>query len=657
MSLPLSTTVACSSNAFSRKSQVALEYCYLRRSKDAKCSIFWVNAATVARFEESFNQIASECGIIPPDGTKSDAALQLKDWLEARHVGPWLMVIDNVDDEDAFFRGRMTVGKTPSECLPQCQKGSLLFTTRSRDVAFDVANPETSITIRELGKTEGLDLVRKRLRGNEPDSLIFELLQELEYIPLAITQAIAFMVKRQRTIQQYLEQYRKSDAIEAEFPNHELSDHERLENTSESVAETWKLSFGSIRDSNQRVADLLCLINFFQHQGIPAILLQDADEAGDRFDFQEAAANVKAFSFIDKNDSVFSTHRLVQLATRWWLEEEIPTDVDKWAFEALKSIASQFPEPNSEPNAEYFKFGEVLLPHAEHILQYQFKTTTEYSELIRAKLLASSGRYIQWYGNYDEARSRFQQSFDVNCKYLGEKHVDTLASMELLGWAISIFHKDLSGLPILQQVLESRREVLGEDDPRTIDSLSDFAAAISLTGDHAESEKLQREALARSERILGPKNNNTLNCMAHLANALEEQGKLEEATELSRDAYEKKRDLLGHLNPDVLTAEHNWAYMLCQDNERIEEALTIYERNLRSKREVLGPHHNETLASAYNLITYLILSDRFAEAQELCERCLAETRNGSHKNNMRLQEWIVKIEDYRQCLVGIDGAQ
>ncbi|RFU73930.1 short-chain dehydrogenase [Trichoderma arundinaceum] len=637
------------------KSQVALEYCYRRRNKGDRCSIFWVNAATVARFEESFNRIASECGITSPDSAKSDAALLLKNWLETQHVGPWIIVVDNVDDKDAFFRGKMATGKAPSECIPHCQNGSLLFTTRSRDIAVDVANPEIPITIHELGKAEGLNLIRKRLRGDYSEDLVFALLQELEYIPLAITQAVAFMVKRQRTIQQYLQQYRKSDATKAKFLNYEFSDHARPENTLESVAKTWKLSFESIRNSNRRAADLLCLINFFQHQGIPAILLQDEDEAEDDFDFQEAAALLKAFSFIDENDSVFSTHRLVQLATRWWLEEEVPEDVDRWAFEALKSIASQFPEPSSRPEPEYFKLGEILLPHAELILQYQFKATNENSELMKAKLLASSGRYIHWSGNYDEARIRFERSFEIRYKHLGEKHVDTMTSMGLLGWTLSIFDKDLLALPILKRLVENRREVLGEDDPRTIDSLSDLATAIALTEDYAESETMQREALARSERILGLRNNDTLNCMAHLAEVLDEQGKAQEAAKLLREVYEIKKDLLGHLHPDVLVVEHNLAFMLSEDNEKTEEAFSLYESNLRNKREVLGPDHSETFVTAYNLIIKLAMSDRVIEARELCEQCLAEASDGPHKSNPRSQEWLTKIDGIRQRLMDVDN--
>lgn len=616
-----------------------------------------MNAATVARFEESINRIASECGMKTPDGAKSDTALLLKNWLEIRHVGSWLMIIDNVDSGDAFFRGKMTVGKSPSECIPHCHNGSLLFTTRTRNVAFDAANPAEPIIIQQLGKAEGLTLVKKRLRQNCSETLIFELLEELEYIPLAITQAIAFMVKTKRTVEQYLSQYRKSSTSKTKFLSYEFSEHARPENTLESVTKTWRLSFESIRNSNRRAADLLCLINFFQHQGIPAILLQDEGEAEDDFAFQQAIALLEAFSFIDENNSVFRTHRLVQLATRCWLEEEVPEDVDRWAFEALKSIASQFPQTLFEFGPEYFKLAEILSPHAELILQHQFKKNTKEIELAKAKLLMSSGRYIHWNGNYGEARLRFERSMTINNNYFGEKHVETLASMGLLGWTMAVFDKDAKAVPLLKRVVENRREILGDDDRRTIDSLSDLATAIALTGNYAESETMQLEALARSERILGRKHNDTLNCMGHLAVVLYKQGKAEEAAKLQRKAYITWTELLGNIHPATLIAEHNLALMLSENDETLEEAFSLWRFNLKTKTEVLGPNHSGTLITATVFIQELVQRRRIAEARELCAQCLAKADDDLYKDNPSSQELLIEIKSIQQRLLETDTGE
>lgn len=280
------------------------------------------------------------------------------------------MVVDNVDDQDTFFITQMRTGRIPSECIPHCARGSLIFTTRSSDIAFDVANPAKPIMIQEMQVAEDLELAKKRLPRDTPQELLIELLEALEFIPLAITQASAFMAKRRKGVRSYLELYRKSGATKMRLLNFEFSGHGRPGSSMESVAKTWMLSFEAIRESNPRAAELLCLITFFQHQAVPVILLQDEGE--DEFDFQDAITALKAFSFVDANeeDTMFSTHRLVQLATRWWLDKEMPSETERWASAALSSVATHFPKPISQPDTEYFTLGESLLPHAELMLQH-----------------------------------------------------------------------------------------------------------------------------------------------------------------------------------------------------------------------------------------------------------------------------------------------
>lgn len=86
------------------KTQIAIEFCHRRQQLNPKCSVFWVNAATTARFEESFRRIATLCGLTKPEDCGSELTFVLKNWPEFQHKHPWLMVIDNVDDKNVFFR-------------------------------------------------------------------------------------------------------------------------------------------------------------------------------------------------------------------------------------------------------------------------------------------------------------------------------------------------------------------------------------------------------------------------------------------------------------------------------------------------------------------------------------------------------------------------
>lgn len=627
-----------------RKSQIALEYCHRKRQKDQRCSIFWCNAATVARFEESLNRIATQCGLVSKEQA-TDSFAVLKDWLEFRHQGPWLMVVDNVDDQDAFFSTQMRTGKIPSECIPHCARGSLIFTTRSSDVAFDVANPAKPIMIREMQVAEGLELSKKRLPNDTPQELLVELVEVLEFIPLAITQASAFMAKRRKGVRPYLELYRKSDATKMRLLSYEFSDHGRPGSSMESVAKTWMLSFEAIRELNPRAAELLCLMTFFQHQGVPIILLQDEEE--DEFDFQDAVATLKAFSFVDANeeDTIFSTHRLVQLATRCWLDQEMPSMTERWASAALSSVATRFPRPTSHPDAEYFTLGESLLPHAELMLQHQFKVPSKEVELARARLLNSSGRYLHWKGSYDEARSRFQESMQINMEYLGERHVDTMVSTGLYGWSLAIVGHNPEAVPMLEHLVQLRTEVLGEDDPQTIDVLSDLAHAIVATGNLQRSEAMQREAVARSERILGRRHGNTIDCMAFLAQVLHQQGKQAEATVLQREIFTTTLEVLGPRHINVLMAEGNLASMLSNDAETYNEAYDIFKSNIQKKQEVYGHDHRETLVTVFLFGALLERMDRLEESIQLHMQMLHDMKDGPRQNVPSTRKGRELLED------------
>ena len=661
-----------------RKSQIALEYCHRRRESNTACSVFWVNAATVSRFEESFKRIARECGLVSRDDSTTDVAGLVQDWLQARHKEPWLMVVDNADDEASFFREKMRNGKTPSQSIPRCSHGSLLFTTRTSDMGVDLATQGAPIMILGLSPKEGLHLVRERLRERCPsDELVLELLLELEHIPLAITQAVAFILKRRMTIPQYLEQYRKSDSNRTHLLAFEFADHGRQSASMESVAKTWSLSFDWLRNNNNvRATDLLCLISFFQHNGIPQRLLVGTGDNGDaqnEFDFEDAVATLRAFSFIDARDAddgtevTFSTHRLVQLATRWWLRREGVTETEKWALSALKSVSHSFPKPTSHPLEGYWTTCQALLPHAEILLAYEFggHPLTDSPQSLRqreidtqrARLFAHTGRYLAWMGAYQEARGDYEKSLFLREKHLGERSIDTLESMGLLFWLLCFTARlgdtadRAQAVSLGERVVTLRTEVLGPDDPQTIDAMSDLGRAVEISGDWERSESLHREAIARSTRVLGRHHPDTLDCMTGLALVLEERGGVEKITEgiaLLREACEQKSKQLGTEHPAVLADLHNLASMLGQIEETQGESLRIMQRTLEVKKRILGIDHFETLASVVNLTVALCDGQAFGEALALIERTLAACEEGPRKNEPSSRELVKRIQRQKQ---------
>ena len=107
---------------------------------------------------------------------------------------------------------------------------------------------------------------------------------------------------------------------------------------------------------------------------------EDLDDDEDRFDFEDATALLRAYSFLTTDEyletPLYSTHRLVQLATRWWITKQGPEAEDRYALAALRSIASAFPSSKEVDHPTYLSRCEGLLPHAEPLLSHKYRNAT-----------------------------------------------------------------------------------------------------------------------------------------------------------------------------------------------------------------------------------------------------------------------------------------
>jgi hypothetical protein len=171
------------------------------------------------------------------------------------------MIVDNVDDGSMFFEERNFFGKTLSEYIPQSSKGSVLFTTRNRDLGVDITPDQDPIDVPLMSLEEARTLLGDKIRGESTEIEQLELLEELDYLPLAITQAAAFMAKRRNTVSQYIGLYQQSDSRKIQLLSHKFADSRREASPMESVVTTWVISFEYIRTENPRAADLLSLMS------------------------------------------------------------------------------------------------------------------------------------------------------------------------------------------------------------------------------------------------------------------------------------------------------------------------------------------------------------------------------------------------------------
>ena len=163
-----------------------------------------------------------------------------------------------------------------------------------------------------------LELLKTRIPiSASSESSANELVQVLEGIPLAISQAAAYIRTGPRvTIAAYLDLFRESEASKAYLLDYaKAGDIRRDPGVNNSVITTRQISFEQIRKIGRSAADLLSLMSLLDRVGIPGFLLMGNSS---RVEFNEALAPLIDFSLVTASvsDSSFEMHWLVQFATR-----------------------------------------------------------------------------------------------------------------------------------------------------------------------------------------------------------------------------------------------------------------------------------------------------------------------------------------------------
>ena len=250
--------------------------------------MFWVHASNSARFEQSFRDIANYVKIHGRQHPRADIFQLVHDWLRDERKGKWVLILDNVDDagflienQDSHREGQ-TYGLDSSNSrplgsyIPQRQNGSILITTRSRDAALKLVEQRDIIAVNPMNKADALTLFKKKLGEHGDSDHVAELATALEFMPLAIVQAAAYISQRapRCSVRQYLQEFQKSDRKGTSLLSHEGEQLRRDREAKNSIIITWQISFHHIRQIRPSAADLLSLMSFFDRQGIPEALLQ-----------------------------------------------------------------------------------------------------------------------------------------------------------------------------------------------------------------------------------------------------------------------------------------------------------------------------------------------------------------------------------------------
>ncbi len=590
-------------------------------------------AANYTIFEQAYIDIARRLKLPGYEDPKADLCKLVARWLDEEVNGTWLMVLDNADNANVIFpsfdSGLLSDNSdespinTPSNQKPLIEflptqlsdKKRFLITTRDRFVGEQIFDNKHCVEVLPMSPQEASLCLRSKLKlsiGIYDEVSSETLLDVLAYIPLAITQAAAFMRRNRMTTQEYLEALDKDRQNLTEFLSYELlGDPRRQRGTPNSVFRTWRISFEYIMQTEPATAQLLSLAAMLSPQQISAKLLCQSVERD--VDFWTAKGTLQGYHLItnELDTENVTIHPLVQASLQYWLEQKQQKAI--YASKALKLLAEEFPSGEYE-NKEICG---VLFAHAQVVLSYHCNPE---DQRYRAALLHNLGWFECTRGNYIAAYQTTSEAYNIR---QSSNEPDTIAtdSLSLLARVLQSQGKYEAAEKMNRRALQGREKALGVEHPHTLISVNNLASVLQDQGKYEAAEKMNRRALQGREKALGVEHPHTLISVNNLASVLQDQGKYEAAEKMNRRVLQGYEKALGVKHPHTLISVNNLASVL-QDQGKYEAAEKMNRRALQGREKALGVEHPDTLISVNDLALVLQHQSKYEAAEKMNRRAL-----------------------------------
>jgi tetratricopeptide (TPR) repeat protein len=603
------------------KTQTALEFIY--RSQTSYSRIYWISAVTQESLLDGYEKIAQRAQFNIVQGSKGIAvAEQVLLWLKMS--SNWLLVVDNLDDIDVLSTHNLDKSNIVDKLLPESGPGQhTLITTRNPNAdhipaqALELPLFEESDSVALLSALSGIPVAPQ----SEEEKVAQQISKELGNLPLAISQAGAYIKQISGSFASYFKHYAQNRSrVNAWFPKGPRP-------YSHSVATTWIMSFNEIRKTNSMDAHLFRLLAFLNPDCILLEFLKSgvlgmdddlerliSDESG----FGEALLSFETFSLVkwDRQRHTLQLHRLVQA----FVKDEMSKDELIYFRTITNAICNQaFPESwdDYEDRVRCRLYaGQVMWPLLD-------------PELLESEISAHGSYLVGWFlrddGKITDSGTVLFRSVEIFEAVMGGEHKATLDAKDNLALTYWAQGKMTEAVRLQEEVLEKRRRILGEEHPGTLNTMHNLAATYQDQGKMTEAVRLQEEVLEKRRRILGEEHPDTLNTMLSLASTYRSQGKMTEAARLEEEVLEKRRRILGEEHPDTLNTMHNLAATY-QDQGKMTEAVRLQEEVLEKRRRILGEEHPDTLNTMLSLASTYWSQGKMTEAARLEEEVLEKRR-------------------------------
>ncbi|KAL6232292.1 hypothetical protein BDW75DRAFT_232903 [Aspergillus navahoensis] len=500
------------------KTQIALELAYRMRDRKPEYSIFWIPCTSYEAVEQACMTIAQMVGI--QDVEPAEVKERLKTYL-SQTDDKWILIFDNADDMGMWMKGSPTAPPLKN-IIPRSENGHVLFTSRNRKLVVNLASPNI-LSIPDMDQRTAKEIFKKLLIQKDllqDEHAVNTLLEQLTFLPLAISQAAAYINQNGISLARYMSLLGEQEGSIIELLGEEFEDDARYTEVQNTVATTWLVSFLQIQQVDEIASDYLSFMACISPRDIPESILPSTTSAKRRV---EALGLLKAYSFVTAqvDDSILSLHRLVHLATRNWLRTR--ETFESWVEKATDRLDKVFPSGEHE-NRQIWR---GYLPHALYLVdsaEFQARRDNH------GDFLARIGSCLESDGRYAEAETLFRNILKIQERACGPEHLGTLTSISNLGFVLarqgnmanlaSIYfaQERLEKAEELEvQVLDIQKQVLGPEHPDTLASMHNLAFILKQLGKTSVALSLIEKCADLRNKVLGSDHPHTISSFIALA--------------------------------------------------------------------------------------------------------------------------------------------
>jgi len=562
---------------------------------------------SVETLEQAYKEIATLLRIPGYNDPTEDIKQKVKQTLSTESAGQWLFIVDNADNLNMLSASE-TGASGLSNYFPDSTLGSIVYTTRTHDVALYLA--DEIVSMERMSPTTAKELLRTTI--SRPDALgddqqTTELLDELECLPLAITQAAAYLNRNRISISAYLGLLKDTEKERIAILSRNFEDKTRYSGSRNAIAATWIVSFNQIHASDQDAADYLAFMSCIEPRMIPQSILPPLESKERKI---HALGTLQAYSFIVEREDghSYDLHRLVHLAMRNWLQEQ---GLDShWIDLGIQHFATIFPTGNNWEEREIWR---QHLPHASRIASSNQAEESENCHVLYRNI----GSCLNRDGRSYDAEYWLSKACSLCVAKYGNNRHETLDCEFTLGIILRDSGQYSRAIQLLEHV-EQRDSILEEDHPDRLSSQHSLARAYAESGQIQEAVRLLKHVVEIRERILAEDHPDRLASQHELAGAYMENGQIQEAVRLFEHVVQIKERTLAEDHPLRLASQHELAKVYLK-TERVQEAIQLLEHVVRVKAQTLKEDDLSRLISQHTLATAYLEAGRIQEAIQLLE--------------------------------------